>query len=152
MTHDPHLEEVLRALPTAADPQDPVWHRLAAYLVQRLSEFVGRNLTLADFSVVDGEVLSSRFSGSPDPRDPLELGVEGLLGTERSGEVLEVSATLFVYASGRRLSLTDPRRNHIDLHYKRDQNGSHGSWMSLGWQQDDFGEYDAYAIASWHDP
>jgi hypothetical protein len=65
---------------------------------------------------------------------------EGILGMDVIEGKPYVSAPLFLFSHGRRLTVSERLGSYLEFTYDRTANGS-GRWRSLGWVEDIYGEY-----------
>lgn len=115
------------------------WVDVSTYLVDRLAECLGIELGSSLVTVVaDG--FACRVRGGFATGGMLQLEWYGGLGMERIRGRSHVSASLFLFSQGRRLSIAGQQRSRLGLVFVPGRDG--GWWSSEGWQDDVRGEYD----------
>jgi hypothetical protein len=140
------------------------WAEIAQHLVQTLGEYLNQRVELVRMSVVDDEALccsirSVGYFGEPltavwenvlrgniTENKPLAVAWEGILGLDVIEDKPYVSASLFLFRHGRRLTVSERFGSYLEFLYEHSANG-YGRWRSLGWMEDIYDEYqsiDAY--------
>ncbi|MGN6869714.1 MAG: hypothetical protein ACTHMY_15080 [Solirubrobacteraceae bacterium] len=113
-------------------------------LCDQLSGFLGVELDVEDSTIVDGTALSATVSNRDEFGGPLRLRYRGIVGSESIDDAPYVSAVLFVYSAGVRLSVDGDEASYLAFVYERADAGV-GHWRLDGWQSDEYGEYAGFA-------
>jgi len=113
-------------------------------LCDQLSGLLGVELDVEDTTIVDGTALSVTVSSRDEVGGPLRLRYRGIVGLESIDDAPYVSAVLFVYSCGVRLSLDGDEASFLAFAYERSDAGV-GHWQLHGWQSDEYGEYAGFA-------
>jgi hypothetical protein len=120
------------------------WQAITRSLCERLSHRLGVDLDVEDASVIDGTTLSITVSSRRELAGPLRIRYRGIVGLAPIDDAPYVSAVLFVYSSGARLSTDGGEASFLALVYERSDAGV-GRWRLDGWQSDEYGEYGGFA-------
>ncbi len=114
-------------------------------LCEQLSGFLGVALDVEDSTIVDGATLSVTVSSRAEFGGPLRLRYRGIVGSESIDDVPYISAVMFVYSAGVRLSVGEDEASYLSFVYERSDDGSAGHWRLDGWHSDEYGEYAGFA-------
>lgn len=113
-------------------------------LGDQLAGFLGVELDVEDSTIVDGTALSVTVSSRDEFGGPLRLRYRGIIGSASIDDAPYVSAVLFVYSAGARLSVGDDEASYLAFVYERSSDGG-GQWRLEGWRSDEYGEYAGFA-------
>jgi hypothetical protein len=113
-------------------------------LCAQLSGLLGVELGVEDSTLVDGTARSVRVSSRGEVGGPLRLQYAGIVGLELIDAVPYISAVLFVYSAGARLSVGGDEASYLEFSYERSEAGV-GRWRLHGWRSDEYGEYAGFA-------
>jgi hypothetical protein len=113
-------------------------------LCGQLSGLLGVELDVEDSTIVDGTALSVTVSSRDEFGGPLRLRYAGIVGSVSIDDAPYVSAVLFVYSAGVRLSVGGDEASYLAFVYERSDPGV-GHWRLQGWQSDEYGEYAGFA-------
>jgi hypothetical protein len=113
-------------------------------LCEQLSGLLGVELEIEDSTIVDGAALSVTVSSRGEVGGPLRLRYRGIVGLESIDDAPYISAVLFLYSSGVRLSLDGDEASYLAFAYERSGDGA-GHWRLQGWRSDEYGEYSGFA-------
>jgi hypothetical protein len=138
------LDAQIFRTPVPATRASEEWAAITRHLCDRLGRFLGVELGVEDQTVVDGTALSVTVCSHTEVAGPLRLRYRGIVGIESISGAPYVSALLFVYASGRRLSVAGDEASFLVFAYERSEAGV-GDWRPRGWQSDEYGEYAGFA-------
>lgn len=116
----------------------------AGTLCAQLSGLLGVELDVEDSTIVDGTVLSVTVSSHDELAGPLRLRYRGIVGLEAIDNAPYISAVMFVYSAGVRLSVGDDEVSYLAFVYERSESGA-GHWRLDGWHSDEYGEYAGFA-------
>jgi len=119
---------------------EEVWSAIIQHLVSALGDYLQQEVKLLEKSVIDGEALWSRIRGASTFGGVFAVGWEGRLGMEIIENKPFVSASVFLFSQGRRLSVSGQAGSYLELVYERADNGE-GRWRSLGWLEDIYDEF-----------
>jgi hypothetical protein len=75
---------------------------------------------------------------------PLRIRYRGIVGLQPIEGAPYISAVLFVYSSGARLSLDGDEASFLLWEYER-SDADVGEWRLQGWRSDVYGEYAGFA-------
>jgi hypothetical protein len=120
------------------------WQAISRHLCERLSHCLGVDLDVEDTMVVDDTALSLTVGSRGELAGPLRVRYRGIVGLTSISDRPYVSAVLFVYSSGVRLSLDGDEASFLAWVYERSDAGV-GNWRLRGWQSDEYGEYAGFA-------
>ncbi len=134
--------------PSAEGPRtSEEWSKIIDHLVHSLSTHLKQAVISptksADEAVIDKEALCLPVRSATISSDPFAISWTGTLGLEIIDGKPYVSASLFLFSQGRRLSVVRGHGSVLELVYEFDSNGV-GDWRDRGWEADEFGEYDDY--------
>jgi hypothetical protein len=112
------------------------------YLFGSLKDYLKLPIEIIEPSAIDLNSFCCTFRSTP-LGGPLRLTFLGIMGMQLIGEtsIPNVQATIFLFSQGKRLVLSEPLRSIFELVYERIDDIS-GAWRTLGWDQDEFGEYE----------
>lgn len=113
-------------------------------LCDQLSGLLGVELDVEDATIIDGTALSVTVSSRGEVAGPLRLRYRGIVGSESIDGAPYVSAVLFVYSAGARLSVGGEEASYLAFAYERPDDGV-GQWRFDGWHTDEYGEYAGFA-------
>ncbi|HET6870663.1 MAG TPA: hypothetical protein VFH80_32430 [Solirubrobacteraceae bacterium] len=113
-------------------------------LCDQLSGLLGVELEVEDSTIVDGTALSVTVISRGEFGGPLRLRYRGIVGLESIDDAPYVSAVLFVYSAGLRLSVGGDEASYLAFVYERSDDGA-GHWRLDGWHNDEYGEYAGFA-------
>ncbi|MEU1784612.1 hypothetical protein ABZ553_01480 [Streptomyces sparsogenes] len=113
-------------------------------LIHELSDFLGEPVELIDESDTDEGGFSCFIRSSPPRRNGFELCWEGILGMAPDDEGEHVSASLFLYSRGVRVSAFEEFSSYLEIAYKGSEKKG-GEWVDLGWIKDEWDEFAAYS-------
>jgi hypothetical protein len=113
-------------------------------LCDQLSGLLGAQLDVEDSTIVDGTALSITVSSRGETAGPLRIRYRGIVGLESIDDAPYVSAVLFVYSAGARLSVGADEASYLAFVYERSGDGV-GQWRLEGWRSDEYGEYAGFA-------
>lgn len=121
------------------------WAEAIGRLVASLAEFLEESLELNEISVEyirNGDTAVVAFIDIMKPfGGPLSLAWRGALGVELHEDRPYVSASIFLFCLGKRLSLAGHEKgSYIELVCEPTPAGL-GQWKVLGWFEDIYGEY-----------
>lgn len=116
----------------------------AGSLCDQLSGLLGAQLDVEDFTIVDGAALSATVSSRDELAGPLRLRYRGIVGLESIGDAPYISAVMFVYSAGVRLSVGEAEASYLSFVYERSGDAA-GQWRLEGWHSDEYGEYAGFA-------
>jgi hypothetical protein len=114
-------------------------------LCDQLSGFLGVELDVEDSTIVDGNALSVTVASRHEFGGPLRLRYRGIVGLQSIDDVPYISAVMFVYSAGSRLSVGEDEASYLAFGYERSDDGSAGRWRLDGWHSDEYGEYAGFA-------
>ncbi len=118
--------------------------RIIHDLVKSLSDYLQQPIEILDetlqASIVDEESFCCSICSGTYLGGPLAVAWEGRLGMEPINGKPSVSASLFLFSQNKRLSVVNQEGSYIELVYEMSE-GDNGSWRSLGWLEDIYGEY-----------
>ncbi len=141
------IDEMIRNPPGEGPRTSEEWSRIVDHLVHSLGMHLNQSVhsptQSVDEAVIDKEALCWPIQSAMVSSDPLAFSWTGTLGLEVIDGTTYVSASLFLFSHGRRLSVTRGHGSFFELVYEFDRNGV-GHWRTLGWQDDSLGEYDDY--------
>lgn len=112
--------------------------------ILQLGRCLGVELDVEDSMTIDGTVLSVTVCSRSELAGPLQLRYRGIVGLQPIEGAPYVSAVLFVYSSGVRLSLDGDEASFLLWEYERSDGGV-GQWQLRGWRSDEYGEYAGFA-------
>jgi len=124
------------------------WEAIAAAILLSLEtelgiQFAGSKVSLPDpVDVQPG--LTFSFQTSPVGDQDMHVGFEGVGGFESDASGTAISVSLLLFADGVRVS--SPERDYYEMELHSTTNGD-VYWKRLGWQRDEFGEFEA--IRKW---
>lgn len=123
-----------------------VWTGIIKSLVKSLSEFLATSVELNEMSaedICDGDIRVIALVHSAKPfGGPLSVAWQGALAVELHEDRPYVSASLFLFCLGKRLSVADHKMgSYVELIHEPTSVGS-GQWRVLGWLRDTYGEYE----------
>jgi len=115
------------------------------YLVRRLENYLQTNLfvnTYQDEVNEQGFCWTFRANISKHFFQSLGISFNGIIGMALNydEDKPHYSASLFLFGGGHRLT-TKNKKSYIELYYEKQPNGT-GEWHSLGWQEDEFWEFE----------
>lgn len=116
------------------------------YLVKRLEKFLQVKLLLNTFEGddIDGGFCWTFRADLPENNSftPFFISFNGVIGMELNYDENKphYSASLFLFGNGQRL-FTKDNKSYIELFYEKKSNNP-GEWRSLGWQEDEFWEFE----------
>jgi hypothetical protein len=114
-----------------------------AQIVQ-LGRCLGVEFDVEDSMTVDGTALSVTVSSRGELAGPLRIRYRGIVGLQPIEGAPYISAVLFVYSSGARLSLDGDEASFLLWEYER-SDADVGEWRLQGWRSDVYGEYAGFA-------
>lgn len=114
-------------------------------LCDQLSGFLGVELDIEDSTIVDGAALSVTVCSRGVFGGPLRLRYAGIVGSVSIDDAPYISAVLFVYSAGVRLSVGGDEASYLAFVHERSDDSSAGQWRLHGWQSDEYGEYAGFA-------
>jgi hypothetical protein len=120
------------------------WQAISRHLCDQLGRCLGAELEVEDSMTVDDAVLSLTVCSRGELAGPLRIRYRGIIGLQPIGHAPDVSAVLFVYSSGVRLSLDGDEASFLVCEYERADTGA-GEWRLRGWHSDEYGEYAGFA-------
>jgi hypothetical protein len=120
------------------------WQTITRHLCDQLSGSLGVELSVEDSLVVDDTALSVTVVSRSELAGPLRIRYAGIVGLASIDDAPYVSAVLFVYSSGVRLSVDRDEASFLAWAYERSDAGI-GQWRLDGWQGDEYGEYEGFA-------
>jgi hypothetical protein len=120
------------------------WAAIARHLCERLSGCLGVELHAEDSLIVDDTALSLTVCSRSELAGPLRIRYRGIVGLASISDAPYVSAVLFVYSSGTRLSVGSDETSFLAWVYERSDAGV-GHWRLDGWHSDEYGEYAGFA-------
>lgn len=109
-----------------------------------LGRCLGVELDVEDAMTVDGTALSVTVSSRDELAGPLRIRYRGIVGLQPIEGAPYISAVLFVYSSGARLSLDGDEAGFLLWEYEPSDGGA-GEWRLRGWRRDEYGEYEGFA-------
>jgi hypothetical protein len=130
-------------VPAARPPAE--WQAMTRQLCEHLGGCLGVDLDVEDSMIVDATVLSVTVSSRGELAGPLGIRYRGIIALQPIDDAPYVSAVLFVYASGVRLSLDGDEASFLVWEYERTDSSGAGRWRLRGWQSDEHGEYAGFA-------
>jgi hypothetical protein len=120
------------------------WVAITRHLCEELSRVLGVELSVEDSMIVDDTTLSLTVCSRSELAGPLRIRYRGIVGLAPIDGAPYVSAVLFVYSSGLRLSVDGDEASFLAWVYER-SDASAGQWRLDGWQSDGYGEYAGFA-------
>jgi hypothetical protein len=118
------------------------WYEIAAYLIVRLSTFLGVEVAGEPITIGRSNAVTFGIHGAAALGG--ELGVEwsGILELAMVDGETQISASLFLFSRRLRLQIAGQHGSSLRLLYERSQEGpGPGQWVVLGWHEDLYGEY-----------
>lgn len=109
-----------------------------------LGRCLGVELDVEDSMTVDGSALSVTVSSRRELAGALRIRYRGIVGLQPVDGAPYISAVLFVYSCGARLSRDGDEASFLLWEYERSDAGV-GEWRLCGWQSDVYGEYADFA-------
>ena len=113
-------------------------------LCEQLSGLLGVQLDIEDSTIVDATALSVTVSSRGEIGGPLRLRYRGIVGLESIDDAPYISAVLFLYSAGTRLSVGGDDASYLAFAYERSDDCD-GHWRLEGWRSDEYGEYAGFA-------
>jgi hypothetical protein len=115
------------------------------YLVRRLENYLQTNLFVNTYQdEVDEESFCWTFKANISEHlfQPVGISFNGIIGMglDYDQDKPHYSASLFLFGNGHRLT-TKNNKSYIELFYEKQPDGT-GEWRSLGWQEDEFWEFE----------
>jgi len=115
------------------------------YLVRRLENCLQTNLFVNTYQdEVDEEGFCWTFKADVSKHlfQPFCISFNGVIGMSLNydEDKPHYSASLFLFGGGHRLT-TKNNESYIELFYEKQPDGT-GEWRSLGWQEDEFWEFE----------
>ena len=129
-------------VPGVRPPEE--WQAITRHLSERLSACLGVELSVEDSMIVDDTALSVTVCSRSELAGPLRIRYRGIVGLAPIEDAPYVSAVLFVYSSGLRLSFDGDEASFLAWVYERSDAGG-GRWRLDGWHSDEYGEYAGFA-------
>lgn len=120
------------------------WAAITRHLCEELSRVLGVELSVENSMIVDDTTLSLSVCSRSELAGPLRIRYRGIVGLAPIDDAPYVSAVLFVYSSGLRLSVDGDEASFLAWVYERSDAGA-GQWRLDGWQSDEYGEYAGFA-------
>jgi hypothetical protein len=112
--------------------------------ILQLGHCLGVELDVEDSMTVDGTALSVTVSSRGELAGPLRIRYRGIVGLQPIEGAPYISAVLFVYSSGARLSRDGDEASFLLWEYQHSDAGA-GEWRLRGWRSDEYGEYGGFA-------
>ena len=111
------------------------WEAIVERLRAQLAAFAGVELATVEYAVVNGVALSAEVVGGAG------LGLRAIVGLEAVDGAPVVTAWVFPFAAGVRLTAVGQERRpgYLECRYEPADGG--GTWRSLGWQADVYDEF-----------
>ena len=143
MQADKALEAKLWSLSRQKILAREVYVQIIDYLLARLSTYSQQPLEFVGDHCIEEGFFGTTFRGAITPQEAFQITYIGPLGVDFIGDedVPQYSASLFVFGGHYRISAGKPDRSFIELVYEKGENNV-GRWRSLGWQIDEFDEYE----------
>lgn len=113
-------------------------------LVESLGQLLETPVRVIEASAVGEDSFSSYIRSALPPKGVFGITWEGLLGQELIEGRPHISASLFLFSQGKRLTVYGDTGGSIELIYEESESGRVG-WRSVGWAEDTFGEYAAFS-------
>jgi hypothetical protein len=129
-------------VPRVRAPEE--WAAITAHLCEQLGRCLGVALDVEDSTTVGDTALSVTVSSRGELAGPLRVRYRGIIGLQPIEDAPYITAVLFVYSSGARLSLDGDEASFLAWEYERSATGG-GHWRLHGWQSDEYGEYGGFA-------
>ena len=126
---------------------DRDWSEIIAYLVTRLSSYLGHEVRLGDLSHQEPEAFGCAIEGRIAIGGAFAIEWTGRLALQRLDGISHVSATLLLFSRKRRLQVAGHSGSMLELQFEPRPHGA-GEWISHGWHEDLYGEWDVAAPPS----
>ena len=152
-------DEILWAAPDRGGLTSAEWEIVVDYLTRQLATFLNRDIERSSEAFISpGKSLgfSVDFWSVNPIAQPIDFHVRGTFGASdhegTKSAYIGVQGWLYPYVAGQRMATTRLGHNHIYLRYAKADAADDdwemlgcagaGSWRSLGWSPDTYGEFD----------
>lgn len=126
---------------------------IVEYVVKRLGSYLGRPIEMSEINVEEGVGGSCPIFMKSRNRSPIDVDWDGMvhvrLPEDFEEQHAQIYASLLGYVDGKRIGLqAHAGQSVLYMKYQPDNFGN-GEWGHAEWQQDVYGEWEAYQAPSW---